>query len=139
MGSVRQWQRSTTLQIAESLLQSCKRRNRRSLSAQNPGPQAHFHKVSRERSFPLLWREAAFRSDQQDDAPRGVDGAQAHAAPRRQQQAQVPIGWVVADTVYGGNLDLRSWCEQQQYPYVLAVPCDEPIGIVAPLAPGSAR
>jgi SRSO17 transposase len=50
----------------------------------------------------------------------------------RLQQAQVPITWVVADTVYGGNLDLRTWCEQQQYPYVLAVPCDEPVGIVTP-------
>jgi SRSO17 transposase len=48
----------------------------------------------------------------------------------RWQQAQVPIAWVVADTVYGGNLDLGTWCEQQQYPYVLAVPCDEPVGIV---------
>jgi SRSO17 transposase len=50
----------------------------------------------------------------------------------RLQQAQVPIAWVVADTVYGANLDLRTWCEQQQYPYVLAVPCDEPVGIVTP-------
>ena len=50
----------------------------------------------------------------------------------RLQQAQVPIAWVVADTVYGGNLDLRTWCEQQQYSYVLAVPCDEPVGIVTP-------
>ena len=50
----------------------------------------------------------------------------------RLQQAQIPIAWVVADTVYGGNLDLRSWCEQQQYAYVLAVPCDEPVGIVTP-------
>jgi SRSO17 transposase len=50
----------------------------------------------------------------------------------RLQQAQVPIAWVVADTVYGGNLDLRTWCEQRQYPYVLTVPCDEPVGIVTP-------
>jgi SRSO17 transposase len=50
----------------------------------------------------------------------------------RLQQAQVPISWVVADTVYGGNLDLRTWCEQQPYSYVLAVPCDEPVGIVTP-------
>src|SRR5690348_4033800 len=48
----------------------------------------------------------------------------------RLQQAQVPIAWIVGDTVYGGHLDLRTWCEQQQYPYVLAVPCDEPVGIV---------
>ena len=25
-----------------------------------------------------------------------------------------------------------TWCEQQPYSYVLAVPCDEPVGIVAP-------
>lgn len=47
-------------------------------------------------------------------------------------EAQVPLAWVVADTVYGGNLDLRNWCEQHQYPYVMAVACDEPVGIVTP-------
>jgi len=46
--------------------------------------------------------------------------------------AQVPLAWVVADTVYGGNLDLRCWCEQHQYPYVMAVACTEPVGIVTP-------
>ncbi len=44
--------------------------------------------------------------------------------------AQIPIAWVVADTVYGANLDLRNWCERHQYSYVLAVACDEPVGIV---------
>jgi SRSO17 transposase len=42
-------------------------------------------------------------------------------------KAAVPIAWVVADTVYGGNLDLRSWLEAHQYAYVLAVACDEPV------------
>jgi len=46
--------------------------------------------------------------------------------------AQVPLAWVVADTVYGGNLDLRNWCEQHQYPYVMAVACTEPVGILTP-------
>jgi hypothetical protein len=45
-------------------------------------------------------------------------------------EAQIPIAWVVADTVYGGNLDLRTWLETHQYPYVLAVPCNEPVGIL---------
>ena len=40
----------------------------------------------------------------------GTGGADARA---HLQQAAVPIAWVVADTVYGGNLDLRTWCEQQ--------------------------
>jgi SRSO17 transposase len=48
----------------------------------------------------------------------------------RMWQAQLPIGWVVADTVYGGNLDLRTWLEAHQYPYVLAVACNEPVGIM---------
>ena len=47
-------------------------------------------------------------------------------------QAQLPMAWVVADTVYGGNLDLRTWLEAHGYPYVLAVACDEPVGIVTP-------
>jgi SRSO17 transposase len=45
-------------------------------------------------------------------------------------QAQVSISWVVADTVYGGNLDLRLWLEAHQYSHVLAVPCNEPVGIL---------
>jgi SRSO17 transposase len=47
-------------------------------------------------------------------------------------KAQIPIAWVVADTVYGGNLDLRTWLQAHTYPYVLAVACDEPVGIVTP-------
>ncbi len=45
---------------------------------------------------------------------------------------KLPISWVVADTVYGGNLDLRTWLEAHQYSYVLAVACNEPVGIVTP-------
>jgi SRSO17 transposase len=50
----------------------------------------------------------------------------------RIHQAHLPISWVVADTVYGGNLDLRTWLEVHGYPYVLAVACDEPVGIRTP-------
>lgn len=44
-------------------------------------------------------------------------------------EACIPFSWVVADTVYGGNLDLRTWLEKHGYSYVLAVACDEPVGI----------
>jgi SRSO17 transposase len=47
-------------------------------------------------------------------------------------QAGVPIAWVVADTVYGGNLDLRTWLEAHGYPYVLAVACTEPVAFQTP-------
>jgi SRSO17 transposase len=46
--------------------------------------------------------------------------------------AHLPIAWVVADTVYGGNLDLRAFLEAHRYSYVLAVACNEPVGILTP-------
>lgn len=45
----------------------------------------------------------------------------------RLERAAVPIDWVVADTVYGGNFDLRNWLEAHQYHYVMAVACTEPV------------
>jgi SRSO17 transposase len=45
-------------------------------------------------------------------------------------QEQILISWVVADTVYGGNLGLRTWLEAHHSSYVLAVACDEPVGIL---------
>jgi SRSO17 transposase len=50
----------------------------------------------------------------------------------RLYQAQVPISWVVADEVYGQNAELRTWLESHQYPYVGAVPCDEPVVLATP-------
>jgi SRSO17 transposase len=47
----------------------------------------------------------------------------------RVHQAKIPLSWVVADTVYGGNLDLRTWLEAHGYPYVMAVACNEPVGL----------
>jgi SRSO17 transposase len=44
---------------------------------------------------------------------------------QRAQAAQVPIQWVVADTVYGHSTDLRLWLEDQDYAYALAVPSIE--------------
>jgi SRSO17 transposase len=43
----------------------------------------------------------------------------------RAQAAGVPIGWVVADTVYGHSSDLRSFLEKQGLAYALAVPSTE--------------
>lgn len=44
---------------------------------------------------------------------------------QRAQAAGLPIGWVVADTVYGHCPDLRQWLEEQGYAYALAVPSTE--------------
>ena len=43
----------------------------------------------------------------------------------RAQTAGLPIGWVVADTVYGHSPDLRAFLEEQSLAYALAVPCTE--------------
>jgi SRSO17 transposase len=43
----------------------------------------------------------------------------------RVQAAGVPIGWVVADTVYGHSPDLRTFLEEQGLAYALAVPSTE--------------
>jgi SRSO17 transposase len=43
--------------------------------------------------------------------------------------AQVPVAWVVADSVYGGNANLRAWLEEHQYCYVGAVANTEAVGI----------
>jgi SRSO17 transposase len=43
----------------------------------------------------------------------------------RVQDASLPIGWTVADTVYGHSTNLRLWLEKQQIPFVLGVPSHE--------------
>jgi len=51
---------------------------------------------------------------------------------QRVWDAQIPIAWVVGDSVYGENLDLRTWLQAHGYAYVLEVHGDEAVGIVAP-------
>ncbi len=51
---------------------------------------------------------------------------------QRLSQAQVWVEWVVADSVYGGNPDLRIWLETHAQPYVMAVACDEPVVLYLP-------
>lgn len=51
---------------------------------------------------------------------------------QRVWEAHIPIAWVVGDSVYGENLDLRTWLYAHGYAYVLEVPCHEPVGMVAP-------
>ncbi len=51
---------------------------------------------------------------------------------QRLLQAQIEISWVVADSVYGGNPELRAWLETEIQPYVMAVACDEPVVLEIP-------
>jgi SRSO17 transposase len=51
---------------------------------------------------------------------------------QRLWQAQLPICWVVADSVYGSNPALRGALEARLQPYVMAVACTEPVVLNLP-------
>ncbi len=91
--------------------------------------------IDRELYLPLDWTEDPQRC-QEASIPASVrfqtKPELAVQMIERLWKAQIPITWVVADSVYGGNLDLRTWLEAHGYPYVLAVACDEPVGILTP-------
>ncbi len=51
---------------------------------------------------------------------------------QRARAAGLPIGWVVADTVYGHSPDLRIFLEEQGYAYAMAVPSIEVVCVQTP-------
>ena len=91
--------------------------------------------IDRELYLPLEWAEDPERR-QEAGIPQTVrfqtKPELARAMLQRLCDAQVPIGWIVGDSVYGENLDLRTWLTAHGYAFVLEVHCDEEVGIVAP-------
>jgi SRSO17 transposase len=91
--------------------------------------------LDRELYLPMRWTQDRERC-QEAGIPDGVRFATkcelAQNMMERIWYAQIPVAWVVADSVYGGNLDLRTWLEAHQYSYVLAVACTEAVGIRTP-------
>ncbi len=51
---------------------------------------------------------------------------------KRTMSAGLPIGWVVADTVYGHSPDLRAFLQEQDLAYALAVPSIEVLCVHTP-------
>ncbi|GAC1305280.1 MAG: IS701 family transposase [Ktedonobacteraceae bacterium] len=92
--------------------------------------------IDRELYLPLDWcedRDRCRAAGIPDDKSRFQTKPElAQKMIERVFRIQIPISWVVADTVYGGNLDLRNWLEAHQYPYVMAVACNEPVGFQTP-------
>jgi SRSO17 transposase len=91
--------------------------------------------IDRELYLPLDWCEDAKRR-QAAHIPEAVrfqtKPERARQMIERTHQAGVAFEWVVADSVYGGNLDLRNWLDAHGFHYVLAVPCDEPVALQTP-------
>jgi SRSO17 transposase len=88
--------------------------------------------VDRELYLPLHWikdRERCREAGIPDTVGFATKCELALQMVERLWNAQVPLAWVVADTVYGGNLDLRTWLEAHQYSSVLAVACTEAVEI----------
>jgi SRSO17 transposase len=50
---------------------------------------------------------------------------------KRAVEAGIIFLWVVADTVYGQAVELRTWLEKQGTAYVLGIPRDEPVCVQA--------
>ena len=48
---------------------------------------------------------------------------------KRVRASGIPFAWIATDALYGDDLDLRTWLEEQHLPYVLAVHSDEPVTI----------
>jgi SRSO17 transposase len=81
-----------------------------------------------------------------DEAGFATKGELAQRMLARAFAARVPAEWVVGDTVYGYD-EMRSWLEEQERNYVLAVPethtvwiagQSQPVGLVAALLPPDA-
>jgi SRSO17 transposase len=86
--------------------------------------------IDRELYLPLAWtsdRPRCQAADIPDSVRFQTKCELAVQMLERAWAAQIPFAWVVADSVYGSNLDLRTWLEQQHLSYVLAVACDEPV------------
>lgn len=47
----------------------------------------------------------------------------------RALNAGVQLAWVTGDEVYGKDRKLRLWLESQSQPFVLAIPCNEPLWV----------
>lgn len=91
--------------------------------------------IDRELYLPLDWCENAERR-QVAHIPEAIRFQTKPELARRMiertSRAGIAFEWVVADSVYGGNLDLRNWLDAQGLHYVLAVPCDEPVAFQTP-------
>jgi SRSO17 transposase len=90
--------------------------------------------LDRELYLPQVWSsdrgrcQAAEIPDEQGTVPKPT---MAHQMLERALAHGVQAAWVTGDTVYGGDSKLRTWLEERQQPYVLAVPSNQRVGLAA--------
>jgi SRSO17 transposase len=90
--------------------------------------------IDRELYLPEKWtgdRDRCRAAGIGDDVMFATKPQLAQAMLERAVAARVPFAWFAADEVYGQNPGLRSWLEEHQVSYVMAVPCSEMITTAA--------
>jgi SRSO17 transposase len=88
--------------------------------------------LDRELDLPEDWAADPVRRAQAgvpDAVTFATKGQLARRMLTRAFAAGVPAAWVTGDEVYGNAGHLRSWLEEQQRSYVLAVACDHPVWV----------
>ncbi|SFU73751.1 IS701 family transposase [Halomonas korlensis] len=86
--------------------------------------------IDRELYLPKAWtqdRERCRKAGIPDEAGFASKPELARRMLERALDKGMPVGWVTGDSVYGGNRSLRFWLEEREQPFVLAVPCNEPL------------
>ena len=88
--------------------------------------------LDRELYLPQEWADDAPRR-QQAGVPEEIEFATKPELARqmleRALDAAVPAAWVTGDEVYGKHRPLRQFLESRKQAYVLAVACNEPVGV----------
>ena len=98
------------------------------------GPDGSRALIDRELYLPEKWtgdRDRCRAAGIGDDIAFATKPELARKMIGRAVKAGVPFAWVAGDEVYGGNPKLRSWLEEQEIPYVMAVACSEMITVKA--------
>src|SRR5918996_2121206 len=86
--------------------------------------------IDRELYLPKDWAEDEARRAEAaiaEDIGFATKPELARGMLERAFEAGVPRAWVVGDTIYGGDRRLRRFLEEQEQPFVLAVPANEPL------------
>jgi SRSO17 transposase len=90
--------------------------------------------IDRELYLPESWtddRDRCREAGISDDVQFATKPELARKMAERAVAAGVPFAWFTADEAYGQNPGLRDWLEENQIPYVMAVPVSEPCATAA--------
>lgn len=98
--------------------------------------------LDRELYLPQEWAEDAARREEAGvptDVTFQTKPQLARQMLERTLEAGVPVGWVTADEIYGGDRRLRLWLEEREQPFVLAIKQTEPLWVATERGPAQRK